>query len=56
MVLHSAVERKRVRNMNRGNGLLGFRLLLLMLSSKSMTGLRRATEARQKWGWVGVVY
>lgn len=56
MVLHSAVGRKRVRSMNLGNGLLGFRLLLLMLSSKIMAGLRRATEAWQKWGWVGVVY
>ena len=36
--------------MNLGNGQLGFRLLLLGLSSKSLAGLRRAMEAWQKWG------
>lgn len=42
--------------MNPGNGQLGFRLLLLGLSSKSLAGLRRAMETWQKQAWAGVVY
>jgi len=42
--------------MNLDNAQLGFRLLLLGLSSKNLTGLRRAMEAWQKWKRAGILY